>query len=74
MAASLGLLREVLETSTARAWLMSGSGPTLFAVYPSVEAAAEAGRSMAETRSSHLENAYIHAVDLVGPDPAWRYP
>lgn len=74
MAASLGLLREVLESSTARAWLMSGSGPTLFAVYPSVEAAAEAGRSMAETRSSHLENAYIHAVDLVGPDPAWRYP
>lgn len=74
MEPSLARLRSWLEGLTSRDWLLSGSGPTLFALYPSVESAVEAGNSLVARRSPELENANIHAVDLVGPDPAWRYP
>jgi 4-diphosphocytidyl-2-C-methyl-D-erythritol kinase len=39
-------LRDRLQRHTSAPWLMSGSGPTLFALYPSVEEAAEAGMSL----------------------------
>jgi len=71
---SLVALKRRLEAVTSREWLMSGSGPTLFALYPSVESAVEAGKSVASNQSSESAMAIIHAVDLVGPDPAWRYP
>ena len=41
---ALPALRGDLERATGRPWLMSGSGPTLFALYPSVSEAAQAGR------------------------------
>ena len=45
LAPELAARRGRLESATARPWLMSGSGPTLFALYPSgEEAAAESGR------------------------------
>ncbi|MEO6349113.1 MAG: hypothetical protein ABIP53_00495 [Candidatus Limnocylindrales bacterium] len=71
---SLPRLRTELEGRSGRPWSMSGSGPTLFALYPSVAEAAEAGRALAASRLPSLESALINAVDLVGPDPAWRYP
>jgi 4-diphosphocytidyl-2-C-methyl-D-erythritol kinase len=71
---SIVALRRMLASLTSRDWLMSGSGPTLFALYPSVESAVEAGKSVASNQSSESAMAIIHAVDLVGPDPAWRYP
>lgn len=71
---SLGGLRVALERTTGLPWLMSGSGPTLFALYSSVEEAAEAGRRLVASRLPELQSAVINAVDLVGPDPAWRFP
>jgi 4-diphosphocytidyl-2-C-methyl-D-erythritol kinase len=71
---SLPVLRNELEQRTDRGWLMSGSGPTLFSVYPSVAEAAEAGRALVVSQMPFLDGALINAVDLVGPDPAWRYP
>jgi 4-diphosphocytidyl-2-C-methyl-D-erythritol kinase len=67
-------LRDKLESATTRPWLMSGSGPTLFAIYPSVLEAAEAGRILVRAESVAISTAAVNAVDLVGPDPAWRYP
>jgi len=71
---SLPRLRAELEARSGQPWLMSGSGPTLFALYPSVSEAAEAGQTLVASRLPSLESAQINAVDLVGPDPAWRYP
>lgn len=66
--------RDELESATARPWLMSGSGPTLFAIYASAADAADAGRMVVRDRPAAIVNATFNAVDLVGPDPAWRYP
>jgi 4-diphosphocytidyl-2-C-methyl-D-erythritol kinase len=74
LAPDLDRLRDALESATARPWLMSGSGPTLFAIYPSVAEAVDAGKTLVAQRSVAIDKAQIHAVDLVGPDPAWRYP
>jgi len=74
VAPELGPLRAELEDATHQPWLMSGSGPTLFAIYPSVAEAAAAGEDLAGSRSDLVANAQINAVDTVGPDPAWRYP
>ncbi len=71
---SLPVLRDELESATGRPWMMSGSGPTLFALYASADEAAEAGQALVGSRSPALDKALIHAVDLVGPDPAWRFP
>ncbi len=71
---SLTALRAELERHTSRPWMLSGSGPTLFALYASAAEAADAGRALVASGLPSLENALINAVDLVGPDPAWRYP
>ncbi len=71
---SLPALRAELEAQTSRPWMMSGSGPTLFALYPSAVEATEAGTGLVAARLPSLANALINAVDLVGPDPAWRFP
>ena len=73
LAPGLEPLRDALEEVTHRAWLMSGSGPTLFAIYPAVDEAADAGREVVR-RVPESANAQINAVDLIGPNPAWRYP
>jgi 4-diphosphocytidyl-2-C-methyl-D-erythritol kinase len=72
LAPRLEQLRDALEETTLRAWLLSGSGPTLFAIYPAVDDAADAGREIVR-RVPDASDAQINAVDLNGPDPAWRY-
>jgi len=74
VAPQLEPLRADLEDATQRPWLMSGSGPTLFAIYPSMAEAAAAGEGLAGSRSDLVANAQINAVDTVGPDPSWRFP
>lgn len=74
LALSLPGLRAALESHTNREWRMSGSGPTLFTLYPSVAEAVAAGKSLAVDPAPELEGCLINAVDFVGPDPAWRYP
>ncbi len=69
----LGELRDELEGSTGLPWLMSGSGSTLLALYPSAVEAAEAGRQLVHRPHPTLGGALVHAVDLDGPDPAWRH-
>jgi 4-diphosphocytidyl-2-C-methyl-D-erythritol kinase len=71
---SIAARRAELEDLTGRPWLMSGSGPTLFALYPSVEAAVTAGKALVSGQSAASPDTLISAVDLIGPDPAWRYP
>lgn len=71
---SLGGLRSDLEKKTRRRWLMTGSGPTLFSLYPSPQEAVEAGRRLVSAESEALGGAIINAVDLTGPEPLWRYP
>lgn len=70
----LGQIRDELERLTRGPWMMSGSGSTLFALYPSVDLATADGRQLVAAESESLAGAMIHAVDLVGPDPAWRFP
>lgn len=73
LAPALPALREHLEAQTGRPWLLTGSGSTLFCLYPSAPQATAEGRLLAQAESEVLEGAIINAVDLVGPDPAWRY-
>jgi 4-diphosphocytidyl-2-C-methyl-D-erythritol kinase len=74
LAPELADLRSELERLTGRPWQMSGSGSTLFAVYDSVSEAAASGRSVVASESEALGGVLFNAVDLVGPDPMWRYP
>ena len=70
---ALAEIRSELERLSSRPWLMSGSGSTLFAIYESVAAASAAGRAIVASESELLGGALFNAVDIVGPDPAWRY-
>jgi 4-diphosphocytidyl-2-C-methyl-D-erythritol kinase len=74
VAPSLQGLRDALESATGRPFLLTGSGSTLLAIYPSVEEAAHAGRALASTRPSALDGCRLIAVDDVGPEPSWRFP
>ncbi len=74
LAPDLAALRDYLEMETSRPWLLSGSGSTLFCLYPAVDAASADGRLIVSAESELLEGAMIHAVDLQGPNPHWRYP
>lgn len=49
LAPELGAARDALESGTARAWLMSGSGRTLFAVYATAGEAAAAADEVSST-------------------------
>jgi 4-diphosphocytidyl-2-C-methyl-D-erythritol kinase len=71
---SLRELREALNDASGREWRMSGSGPTLFALYPSVDAAVTGARSLVDDHPSTFANCVVHAVDVDGDDPAWRFP
>jgi 4-diphosphocytidyl-2-C-methyl-D-erythritol kinase len=66
--------RAELERMTGRPWLLSGSGPTLFALYASPEEAHAAGVDVVTAASARLDGVTFHALDLVGPTPTWRYP
>lgn len=73
LAPELEIVRGELEHFSNRPWLMSGSGSTLFAIYESGEQAVAAARLIVAAESEALGGALINAVDLVGPDPLWRY-
>ena len=74
IAPELAVLRDELERQTHRPWLMSGSGSTLFAIYPSADESVASAKSLVASESEALGGALFNAVDLVGPDPLWRYP
>ncbi len=74
LAPGLAALRDYLEAEVGRPWLLSGSGSTLFGLYPSVAEATADGRLIVSAESALLEGAIINAVDLIGPEPNWRYP
>ena len=62
-------VRRALESRLGRAVLLSGSGPTLVALYPSSREAAAAVVELAAEPPTELRGAKIIASDLVGPDP-----
>ncbi|HEY5520321.1 MAG TPA: 4-(cytidine 5'-diphospho)-2-C-methyl-D-erythritol kinase [Candidatus Limnocylindrales bacterium] len=74
LAPELAVLRDELERLSHRPWLMSGSGSTLFAIYRSAAESVASARSLVASESEVLGGALFNAVDLVGPDPLWRYP
>jgi 4-diphosphocytidyl-2-C-methyl-D-erythritol kinase len=64
--------RSVLEHRSGRHWLLSGSGPTLFAIFPTVAEAAGVGRELVGDRSDSMRGVMLCATDLVNTEPAWR--
>jgi 4-diphosphocytidyl-2C-methyl-D-erythritol kinase len=54
--------RDALEARLARPVLLTGSGPTLVAVYPSVAVAADASRDLDRDRPAVLRDATITAT------------
>ncbi|MFV2063814.1 MAG: 4-(cytidine 5'-diphospho)-2-C-methyl-D-erythritol kinase [Chloroflexota bacterium] len=67
----LAALREALELDLGRPLLLSGSGPTLFAIYHSGDAAADAAARISRGRASYLEGAAINATttSTIGESP-----
>lgn len=74
LAPELASVRAELENLTDKPWLMSGSGSTLFSIYETGAEAVASGRSIVASESDVLGGALFNAVDLLGPDPLWRYP
>jgi 4-diphosphocytidyl-2-C-methyl-D-erythritol kinase len=74
LAPELATLRATLVTATRRPWLLSGSGPTLFSLYPSLDAAVDGARTAARAVGSLPGPPRVVATDVDGPDPAWRFP
>jgi 4-diphosphocytidyl-2-C-methyl-D-erythritol kinase len=74
LAPELAERRQTLEQSTAWPWALSGSGPSLFCVLPTLEDAIEAGTRLAAARPPALAGVMLCAVDLDNPDNAWREP
>jgi len=70
----LATRRSDLEQATARTWLLSGSGPSLFALYPTLDQAIAAGQALAAARPPTLAGVMLCAVELESPDNAWREP
>lgn len=69
---ALVAVRAGLEAETGRPWLLSGSGPTLFAVYPSTAEAVAGAAGLRRSIGSGLEDAAIHPTGRAGSDEAWR--
>ena len=67
-------LRNALAAATSQEWRMSGSGPTLFALYPSIEAAVAGAKSLVNDHPQIVGDCLIHALEPDGQDPAWRFP
>jgi 4-diphosphocytidyl-2-C-methyl-D-erythritol kinase len=65
--------RDRLESVTGRPWLMTGSGPTLFALYASHEQAADDARRLAGGTSLGPDILLI-ATDLKDEAETWRKP
>jgi 4-diphosphocytidyl-2-C-methyl-D-erythritol kinase len=58
----LALVRDLLEQRLGRAFLLTGSGPTLFAIYPSPGPAVAAGAALEAAGLPSLGGAVIHAT------------
>jgi 4-diphosphocytidyl-2-C-methyl-D-erythritol kinase len=66
----LAALRDTLEDRIGQAVLLTGSGPTLVALYPLPEAAGESAASLAEGATGELEAATIIATSTSTGGPA----
>jgi 4-diphosphocytidyl-2C-methyl-D-erythritol kinase len=66
LAPDLLRIREVGDRVLGRALLLSGSGPTLFAVYPSEAAAARAAAQLRDQRPPELTGATIISTSTQG--------
>src|SRR4029079_12273606 len=56
--------REALEKATEWRWALSGSGPTLFCVLPSLEEAVAAGTKLSGARPAELARVSRLSLDL----------
>lgn len=72
VAPELAERRAALEQSTGSSWLLSGSGPTLFALYPSLAEAVEVGRRLSSDRPAAIRDVMLCATNLDDPQQAWR--
>jgi 4-diphosphocytidyl-2-C-methyl-D-erythritol kinase len=73
LAPSLGRLRAALEDCTGRAWLLTGSGSALFAIYASDGAALAAAETLFGRLPAEFTDIALLVDNLQAPDPAWRY-
>lgn len=67
-------VRTAVQALLGRPAILSGSGSTLYCLYPSAEEAAEAGRALTADPSPFPVPMRLVATDLSGPDPLWRFP
>lgn len=74
LAPSIARLRLELEKVTGQAWLLTGSGSALLAIYPSSVEAVDAGRGLAGALPAEFHDCQLVADDLLTPDPPWRDP
>ncbi len=74
VAPELATMRTELESRLGARVLLTGSGPTLVGLYPTADAAADAGRDLAADPPRSLRGARLSATDHAGPDPLWRHP
>ncbi len=63
----LAAARDAAARTLGRAVLLTGSGPTLFAVYPSEAAATRAAITLQTARPAELEGAAIMTTTSIGP-------
>jgi 4-diphosphocytidyl-2-C-methyl-D-erythritol kinase len=73
LAPSIGRLRAALEDCTGRAWLLTGSGSALFAIYASDQAALAAAETLFGRLPAEFTDIALLVDNLQAPDPAWRY-
>ena len=62
----LPAIRETVTSTLGRAALLTGSGPTLVAVYPSEAAATRAAVSLGAVAAPQLEGATIISTSTIG--------
>lgn len=71
VAPELTATRANIEDRLGRRVVLTGSGSTVFCLYPSLEQAVQAGRTLTAEPDSLAAGSRVWATDLKGPDPAW---
>ncbi len=66
LSGELAAARDTAATILGRAVMLTGSGPTLFAVYPSEAAATRAAITLQTERPAELEGAAIMTTSTIG--------
>lgn len=74
VAPHLASARGSLSAALGKPMLMSGSGSTLVAIHPSIDAAAQAGQRLVKLMPAQIEGARIAAIDDRTPSTRWRFP